>query len=153
MFSGVFTITFGASICHLSFLLVSARVLDNFHGISCFVIFNVTRAVLETQPNILQKWQQIQGSTVFFAHFPKDRNCEVCLRTKMTNPPCRRRIGEAPPRQEKFGDLTTGDHKVFNEEGEPRNNHRYAVVAQDLATQRIQSYPCKTKSSHETERS
>ena len=26
-----------------------------------------------------------------------------------------------------------------------RNNHRYAVVVQDLATQRIQSYPCKTK--------
>ena len=33
------------------------------------------------------------------------------------------------------------------------DNHRYAVVVQDLATQRIQSYPCKTKSSHETEKS
>ena len=28
---------------------------------------------------------------------------------------------------------------------ESRNNHRYAIVVQDLATQRIQSYPCKTK--------
>ena len=28
-----------------------------------------------------------------FAHFPKDRNCEVCLRTKMTRAPCRRRTG------------------------------------------------------------
>ena len=31
-------------------------------------------------------------------------------------------------------------------------NHRYAVVVQDLATQWIQSYPCKTKTSHETEK-
>ena len=55
MFSGIPTITFGASICHLSFLLVSARVLDDFRGgISCFVIFNVTRAVLETLPNHAQ---------------------------------------------------------------------------------------------------
>ena len=48
MFSGIPTTTFGASIvmCHLS-LLVSARVLDDFRGISCCVIFNVTRAVLE----------------------------------------------------------------------------------------------------------
>ena len=49
MFSGFPTTTVGASLvmCHLS-LLVSARVLDDFRGISCFVIFNVTRAVLET---------------------------------------------------------------------------------------------------------
>ena len=38
--------------CHLS-LLVSARVPDDFHGISRFVIFNVTRAVLETLPSHL----------------------------------------------------------------------------------------------------
>ena len=52
MFSGIHATTFGASIvmCHL-FLLVSARVLDDFSGISCFVIFNVTRAVLETLPS------------------------------------------------------------------------------------------------------
>ena len=36
---------------------------------------------------------------------------------------------------------------------ESRNNHRYAVVLQDLATQWIQSYPCKTKISQETHRS
>ena len=38
MFSGDLTTTFGASICHLSSLLVSARVLDDVRGISCFVI-------------------------------------------------------------------------------------------------------------------
>ena len=38
------------------------------------------------------------------------------------------------PRTDKFGDLITADHKVLNEEGESRNNHRYTVVVQDLAT-------------------
>ena len=28
-------------------------------------------------------------------HFPKDRNCEICQRTKITRAPCRRRIGGA----------------------------------------------------------
>ena len=36
---------------------------------------------------------------------------------------------------------------------ESRNNHRYAVVVQDLATQWIQSYPWKTKTSQEAQRS
>ena len=39
-------------------------------------------------------------------HFPRDRNCEVCLRI---------RIGEALPRAEKFGDLITADHKVSSQ--------------------------------------
>ena len=44
-----------------------------------------------------------------------------------------------------FGDLITANHKVLSEESESRTNHRYAVVVQDLATQWIQSHPCKTK--------
>ena len=60
----------------------------------------------------------------------------------MTRAPCRRRTGEAVPRAEKFGHLITADHY---EEGESRNNHRYAVVVRVLATQWIQSYPCKNK--------
>ena len=31
-------------------------------------------------------------------HFPKDRNCEICKRTKITRASCRRRKGEAVPR-------------------------------------------------------
>ena len=54
------------------------------------------------------------------------------------------------PRVENFGDLITADHKVLSEESESRNNRRYAVVVQDLATQWLQSYPCKPKSSQET---
>ena len=76
-----------------------------------------------------------------YTHFPEDRNCEVCLRTKMTRAPCRRCTGEAVPRAEKFGDVTTADHKVPNEEGESRNNHRHAVVVRELATQWIHRTP------------
>ena len=88
-----------------------------------------------------------------YTHFPKDRKCEICQRTKITGAPCRRRNGEAVPRAENFGDLITADHKVLSDNCESRNSHRYTVVVQDLATQWILSYPCKTKTSQETERS
>ena len=45
------------------------------------------------------------------------------------------------------------DPKVLSEGSESLNNHRYAVVVQDLATRWIQAYPCKTKTSQETQRS
>ena len=86
-------------------------------------------------------------------HFPKDRNCEICQRTKITRAPCRRRIGRVVLRVENFGELITADHKVLSESCESRNNHRYAIVVQELATQWIQSYPCRTKTSQETQRS
>ena len=85
------------------------------------------------------------GKHSICTHFPKDRNCEICRKTKITRVPCRRRIGGAVPRAENFCDLITADHKVFSEGCESRNNHRYAVVVQDLATELIQLYPCKNK--------
>ena len=88
-----------------------------------------------------------------YTHFPRDRNCEICQRTKILRAPCRRRNGGAVPRAENFGDLITADHKILSESCESRNNHRCAVVVQDLATQWIQAYPCKTKTSQETQRS
>ena len=57
------------------------------------------------------------------------------------------------PRAENFGDVITANHKVLSKDCESRNNHRFAIVVQDLATQCIQSYPCKTKTSQETRRS
>ena len=93
------------------------------------------------------------GKHSVYTHFPNDRNCEVCQRTKITRALCRRHIGGAVPRAENFGDLITADHKVLSDNDESRNNHRCAVVVQDLATQWIQAYPCKTKSSQETQRS
>ena len=53
----------------------------------------------------------------------------------------------------KIGDLITADHKILSEGSESRNNHRYAVVVQDLATQWLQSCPCKTKTFQETQKS
>ena len=73
--------------------------------------------------------------------------------TNITRAPCRRRIVGAVLRAEKFGDLMTADHKVLSDICESRNNHRYTIVVQDLVTQWIQSYPCKTKTSQETQRS
>ena len=93
------------------------------------------------------------GKHSVYTHFPKDRNCEICQRTKITRAPCRRRNGGAVPRAENVGDLITADHKVLSESCESRNNHRYAIVVQDLATQWIQSCPCKTKTSQEAQRS
>ena len=91
------------------------------------------------------------GENSVYTHFPKDRNCEICQRTKITRARCRRRNGEAVSRAENSGDLIKADHKVLSESCESRNNHRDAVVMQDLATQWIQS--CIAKTSQETQRS
>ena len=79
------------------------------------------------------------------AHFPKDRNCEICQRTNSTRAPCRRRIGGAVPRAEFLSDLITAYQKVLSESCESRNNHRDAIVVQDLATQWIQVIPVQNK--------
>ena len=86
-------------------------------------------------------------------HLPKDRNCEICKRTKITRAPCRRRNGGAVPRAEHVSELITAYHEVLSDNCESRNNHWYAVVVEDLATQWIQAYPCKNKTSQETLRS
>ena len=91
------------------------------------------------------------GKHSVHTHFPKDRNCEICQRTKITTAPCRRRIGGVVPRAENFGDLITADHKV-----------KFSVKVVKLETiidmqswcrTWLQSYPCKTKTSQETQRS
>ena len=91
------------------------------------------------------------GKHSVFIHFPKDRNCEICLRTRITRAPCRRRIGGAVLRAEILGDLITADHKVLSDNCESRNNHRHAVAVQDVATRWNQAYPCKTKTSQESQ--
>ena len=76
-------------------------------------------------------------------HFPKYRNCEICKRTKITGPHAEDAMAKPFLRAVNFGDLMTADHKVLSDNCESRNNHRYAVVVQDLATQWIQAYPPK----------
>ena len=85
------------------------------------------------------------GKHSVYIHFPEDRNCEICQRTKITRAPVQKTQWRSVPRAENFGDLITADPKVLSDNCESRNNHRYAVVVQDLATQWIQSYPCKKK--------
>ena len=82
---------------------------------------------------------------MFILIFLKDRNCEICKRTKITRAPCRRRNGGAVPRAVNFGDLITADHKVLSDNCESRNNHRYAVVVQDLALNGSRRIRAKTK--------
>ena len=43
---------------------------------------------------------RIWGKHSVYTHFPKDRNCEICQRTKITRAPCRRRVGRAVLRAE-----------------------------------------------------
>ena len=88
-----------------------------------------------------------------FIHICTKPTKHFSQRTKITRAPCRRRNGEAVPRAANFGDLVTADRKVLSDNCESRNNHRYAVVVQDLAAQWIQAYPCKNKTSQETQRS
>ena len=40
------------------------------------------------------------GKHSVYTHFPEDRNCEICERTKITKVPCRRRNGGAVTRAE-----------------------------------------------------
>ena len=91
-------------------------------------------------------------STVFILTSRKTKIAKCARRPTLQELSCRRRTGNAIPRAESFGDLITADHKVLSDAFESRNNHRYAVV-QDLATQWIQSRPCKTKNSQDTEKS
>ena len=106
---------------------------------------------VSSEPTI--KRREDLGKHSVHTHFPKDRNCEIFQRTKITRAPCSRRNGGAVPRAENFCDLITADHEVLSENCESRNNHRKAIVVQDLATQWIQAYPCKNKTSQETQRS
>ena len=77
-----------------------------------------------------------------FTHIPKSRDCDGCLKTRMT----RGLLAE---------DALAKLYHVQKSLAtcESRNNYWYAVVVQDLATQWIQSYPCTTNSPQETARS
>ena len=77
------------------------------------------------------------GRHNLFTHFPKDTNCRVCRRSKVTTAPCTRNSDDRADRikvAERFGDKITADHKILTEEQEARMHHKYAaVVVQDLA--------------------
>ena len=97
----------------------------------------------------LQRDVRIWVNTMFILISQKTEIARSVNGPKLQGPRCRRRNGEAVPRAVNFGDLITADHKVLSDNYESRNNHRYAVVVQDLTTQWIQAYPCKNKTSQD----
>ena len=99
-----------------------------------------------------QKWNWVRVSIVSTRIFRRTP-IVISVWRQITRASCRRRAGTVVPRAENCGDLITADHTILSEEIESRNNHRYAVVVQDVATQWLQSYPCKTKTSQETQKS
>ena len=105
--------------------------------------------------NHLQSLREVRiwVNTVFTLISLRTEIARSVRRPKSQEPRAEHALAEgAVPRAENFGDLITADHKVLSGGCESRNNHRYAVVVQDLATQWIQSYPCQTKTSQETGR-
>ena len=87
-------------------------------------------------------------------HFPKDRNCEICKRTKITRAPCRRRKGEAVPRADNFGDLITAEpqspKRQLRVSKQSSLRSRGAGFSHSIGSRRIRA---KTKTSQETQRS
>ena len=96
---------------------------------------------------------RIWVNTVFILTSLKTEIAKSARGPKLQGPRAEDALAEPYFVQTNFGDLSTADHKVLSEGCESRNNHRYAVVVQDLATQWIQAYPCMTKTSQETPRS
>ena len=89
----------------------------------------------------LHDYLLVPGLAALSAVLRDEPGTKVRQRTKIIRAPCRRRIGRVVLRAANFGDLITADDKVVSEGCESRNNHRYAIVVQDLATQWLQSYP------------
>ena len=116
---------------------------DNLEDLGTHVFAHSSEREISDPEGDASKVETHKRKHSFCTRFPKDRNCDKCFRAKIMRVPCRRRDEGSIPRAEKFGDLITTDHKVLNEGSESRNNHRYAVVVQDLATQLIQSFSCK----------
>ena len=55
----------------------------------------------------------VSGKHSIYTHFPKDRNCDVCKKTKTTRAPCRKRTGTAILQAENVGVLITAITKFL----------------------------------------
>ena len=94
------------------------------------------QTLLRTQiRNVLRKWHRNQGSTVFTLSSQKTEIEKCVCEPNVQGLLAEDALAKQYLEQKKFGDVITADHKVLNEEGESRNNHQYAVMVQDFATQ------------------
>ena len=80
---------------------------------------------------------RIWVSTVFILISLKTEVARSVKGPKLQGPHAEDAMAELYLELKIFGDLITADHKVLSDNCESRNNHRYAVVVQDLATQWI----------------
>ena len=99
------------------------------------------------------------GKHSVYTHFQKDRNCEMCQRTKITRAPCRRRNGGTVPRAENFGDLISADHEVLSEGCESRpkviytdNSLEFGKACEDLYWNHCTSTPHRSETNGIAER-
>ena len=88
---------------------------------------------LEEIENTLQKdiFSSLYPPTEKETHFSKDPNCVICRRMKFSRASCRRNLENRDghlPRATNFSDMMTADHKIHNEEGKSRLQHRETVV-------------------------
>ena len=83
-------------------ILVDERVLEHRDSHAC------SSHELSSEPIRLRE-VRIWVKHRVYTHFPKDWNCEICQRTKITRAPCRRRNGGAVPRAERFDDMITAE--------------------------------------------
>ena len=95
----------------------------------------------------------VSGKRSIYTHFPKDRNCDVCKKTKTTRAPCRKRTGTAMLQAENVGVLITAITKFLLKDVNLETIIDTLSWYKIFAAQWIQAYPCKTKTSQETEKS
>ena len=63
-------------------------------------VFQNTETLSVLLMNYLQSREHkvVSGMHSIFTQLPKDRNCKICLRAKITKASCRKRTGTAVPR-------------------------------------------------------
>ena len=105
----------------------------------------VSSRTTSSRPSASQKHQS--EITICLIIFPN-----IHFETYASRRVCRRNSQDHIRRTTQFCDIITANHRVLIEEGELQNNQRFAIDAQDLATQLIQSYPCKSKTSQKMAR-
>ena len=100
----------------------------------------------------------LQGHNII-THWPKDPRCEICNRCKLQRAHTGRITDEEAtgrPAYSKFLDSVVADHKVLANEAhshqESNQGDRVVLVVKDRATEWLQAYPAKTKSTEEVER-
>ena len=102
----------------------------------------------------IAKRREDLGKHNVHTHFPKDRNCEICKRTKITWAPCRRRNGEAVPRADNFGDFDNNrpqsPKRQLRVSKQSSIRSRGAGSSYSMGSRRIRA---KNKTSQETQRS